>query len=62
MSDLASFLANEFLPLQADGGLWRHKDPEETAMHYLKAMSDHVEKLQRDVQDLHNEIRSLSHG
>lgn len=60
MADLASFLAGEFLPLQKDGGLWRHKDPVETAIHYLRAMSDHIEELERDVRVLQDEVRSLS--
>lgn len=61
MTDLAAFL-NEFLPLQQDGGLWRGKDPAETAIHYLKTMTERVESLEQEVEDLARQVRSLSYG
>lgn len=60
MADLAIFLTNEFLPLQQDGGLWRHKDPTETAIHYLKTMAERIEELEMETRDLGEQVRSLS--
>lgn len=60
VANLAAFIATEFLPLQKDGGMWRHKDPVETAIHYLKSMADRIEALERDVKELEGEVRSLS--
>lgn len=59
MADLASFLTNEFLPLQQDGGLWRGKDPVATAIHCLNTMAERIETLEREVRVLQAEIGDL---
>jgi len=54
LAELARFLSEDFLPEQADGGLWKGKKSCVVAIHYLKKQAHELEDLRREVDDLRN--------
>lgn len=56
---LATFLSTEFLPLQQDGGLWKTKDADLTAIHYLKRQSERIDSLEREIRNLTDQLEEF---